>query len=96
MTLPNLPADVKELTLSVVRKDYVLKGFPISANRQKNYTSVPEQSSAAECEGHIVTGRLMGAPADNVDTLLACVGKDIRVFDGQPKADTIMLFIRPE
>lgn len=27
LTLPNLPADVKELTLSVVRKDYVLKGF---------------------------------------------------------------------
>ena len=55
LTLPNLPADVKELTLSVVRKDYVLKGFPISADGQKNYTSVPERSFAAECEGHIVT-----------------------------------------
>lgn len=96
LTLPNLPADVKELTLSVVRKDYVLKGFPISADGQKNYTSVPERSFAAECEGHIVTGRLMGAPADNVNARLACVGKDIRVFDGQPKADAIYAFIRPE
>lgn len=92
LTLPNLPADVKELTLSVVRKDYVLKGFPISADGQKNYTSVPERSFAAECEGHIVTGRLMGAPADNVNARLACVGKDIRVFDGQPKADAIYAF----
>ena len=92
LTLPNLPADVKELTLSVVRKDYVLKGVPISADGQKNYTSVPERSFAAECEGHIVTGRLMGAPADNVNARLACVGKDIRVFDGQPKADAIYAF----
>ena len=93
LTLPNLPADVKELTLSVVRKDYVLKGFPISADGQKNYTSVPERSFAAECEGHIVTGRLMGAPADNVNARLACVGKDIRVFGGQPKADAIYVFL---
>ena len=39
----------------------------------------------------------MGAPADNVNARLACVGKDIRVFDGQPKADAIYAFlIRPE
>ncbi len=34
----------------------------------------------------------MGAPADNVNARLACVGKDIRVFDGQPKADAIYAF----
>ena len=34
----------------------------------------------------------MGAPADNVNARLACVGKDIRVFGGQPKADAIYAF----
>ena len=47
-------------------------------------------------EGHIVTGRLMGAPATNVKCTSGMQGKDIRVFGGQPKADTIYAFIRPE
>ena len=97
LTLPDLPADAGELTLSVVRKDYVLEDFPLSADGQKNYTDdVPDQSFTAECEGHIVTGRLVGAPADYVNARLACVGKDIRIFDGQPKADGTYAFYTTE
>lgn len=97
LTLPDLPADAEELTLSVVRKDYVLEDFPLSADGQKNYTDdVPDQSFTAECEGHIVTGRLVGAPADYVNARLACVGKDIRIFDGQPKVDGTYAFYTTE
>lgn len=96
LTLPELPAGVGELTLSVVRRD----GFGMP----EEDTQIPQSDSRAaeakrfiaESEGHIVTGRLVGAPSDSVDARLSCVGKDIRIFDGQWQPDGTYRFYTTE
>lgn len=91
LNLPRLPVDMKELSLSVVKKDCALSAFPVSGYLlKKNHTS--DTHFIAECEGHIVTGKLIGAPADSVDARLSCVGKDIRIFDGQLQPDGTYAF----
>lgn len=59
----------------------MLPFFPSAGEVQKNDKASGEHF-IAECEGHIVTGRLIGASADSVNARLSCVGKDIRIFDG--------------
>lgn len=91
LKLPQLPSNMKDLSLSVVRKDCVMPAFPASGYSSKA-DNVSDNHLIAECEGHIVVGRLIGASADSVDARLSCVGKDIRIFDGQPQADGTYAF----
>lgn len=89
LKLPELPDNMRDLSVSVVRKDCVLPPFQSPGNLQPSDagSSVSGAHLLAECEGHIVTGRLIGASADSVDARLSCVGKDIRIFDGQLQSD---------
>lgn len=96
LTLPELPADAQELSLSVVRKDCALSGFPSSAEDIEYVAHASLQHYIAECEGHIVTGRLVEASANSVNARLSCVGKDIRVFDGRPQSDGTYAFYTTE
>lgn len=43
-----------------------------------------------------MTGRLIGASADSVNARLSCVGKDIRIFDGQLQSDGTYAFYTSE
>lgn len=83
LSWPSHLAEAEDLTLSVVRKDYEAKLvqpeiiMPVSQNGEH---------WIAECEGHIVTGRVEG---DNLPEAmmakLSCVGKEIKVFEGKKK-----------
>lgn len=92
LVLPKLPADIKEMSVSVVRKDCKLSGFPVMSNNGENGNHIPNRHFIAECEGHIVTGKLIGETANSVNAQLSCIGKDIRIFDGQPQSDSIYVF----
>lgn len=92
LTLPKLPVDTKELTLSVVRKDCLLENQSLLFNDVIIDDTVQHQHFVAECEGHIVTSRLIGALVDSVDAQLSCIGRDIRLFDGQPQSDNTYSF----
>lgn len=96
LALPDLPAGARELTLSVVRKDCILSGFASSAEDIEDVSHAPLQRYIAECEGHIVMGRLAEKSANPVNVRLSCVGKDIRVFDGRPQSDDIYAFYTTE
>ena len=69
--------------------------FRLPVEVQKNNKAAGERF-IAECEGHIVTGRLIGASADSVNARLSCVGKDIRIFDGQLQSDGTYAFYTSE
>lgn len=43
-----------------------------------------------------MTGKLIGASADSVDARLACVGQDIRIFDGQRQSYGVYFFYTSE
>lgn len=92
LTLPEFPADVKEMTLSVVRKDCKLSGFPASSDNKVTGSHTPNRHFIAECEGHIITGKLVGETTNAVNAQLSCIGKDIRIFDGQPQSDSTYVF----
>ena len=83
-------ADAKELVLSVVRKDCAVN-LPVLDSQflvQNNGASwLPE------CEGHIVTAKIEGEemPAE-VLTQLSCVGKEMKLFEGQKKGNGIYQF----
>lgn len=96
LTLPDLPENAKELTLSVVRKDCEILGSPEPAELQCITASASHYRFVPECEGHIVTGKLIGASADSVDARLACVGQDIRIFDGQRQSYGVYFFYTSE
>lgn len=91
LKLPQLPAGVRDLSLSVVRKDCVLPAFPVSGYSLQE-SDASDKHFIAECEGHIVTGKLIGASADPVAARLSCVGKDIRICDGQLQTDSTYAF----
>ena len=82
--------DAKELTLSVIRKDCeVLMKQPEAASLE------PTQGErwVAECEGHIVTARVVGEdlPASLL-TQLSCVGKEMNMYEGKKKAEGLYRF----
>lgn len=74
-------AEAKELTLSVVRKDFdAVLPLPEIALPE----AVEGKRWSAECEGHIVTGRVVGdSLPKGILTQLSCVGKDMHVFEGK-------------
>lgn len=78
---PEQWAEAKDLTLSVVRKDCEVKllqpevAFP---------TPTGGERWIAECEGHMVTGRVEGSDwSKSLLTQLSCVGKEMKVFEGK-------------
>lgn len=78
-------AEAKELALSVVRKDCdVQMSQPeVAAPRPTN-----GERWVAECEGHIVTGKLKGDNLlESASTQLSCMGKEINVFEGKKKGN---------
>ena len=83
-------ADAKELVLSVVRKDCEVK-------MSQPEIAVPEplkgERWVAECEGHIVTGRIKGENIPEAAlTQLSCVGKRMQVFEGRKKEEGVYNF----
>lgn len=83
-------ADAKDLTLSVVRKDYEAKlvqpeiAAPVSNNGER---------WIAECEGHIVTARVEGENLpEAMLARLSCVGKEVKVFEGKKKSNDLYSF----
>lgn len=90
LSWPSQWADAKELTLSVVRQDCDVKmSQPTVASPE------PAQGErwTAECEGHIVTGRIEGAtPSEAILTQLSCVGKEMKVFEGKKKGEGLYRF----
>lgn len=81
LSWPSHVAEAKELTLSVVRKDCEVKlnqpdiVIPVSAKGER---------WIAECEGHIVTGRIKGNDLPEAMMAdLSCVGKEMKVFEGK-------------
>ena len=82
--------NAKELTLSVVRKDCEVRVSQLE-------TAAPEPASGerwvAECEGHIVTARVVGEnlPASLL-TQLSCVGKEMNMYEGKKKAEGLYRF----
>ena len=82
--------NAKELTLSVVRKDCEVR-VP------QPEIAAPEPASGehwvAECEGHIVTARVVGEslPASLL-TQLSCVGKEMNMYEGKKKAEGLYRF----
>lgn len=91
VTLTGLDAlsGASELTLSVVRSDCkyklpeALPALPVTAKPTGNYV--------AECEGHIVVGRLVQGETP-LSVRLACVGHEIHLFEGQKQSDNNYLF----
>ena len=82
--------DAKELTLSVVRKDCeVLVPQPETVSPEPNQG----ERWVAECEGHIVTARVIGdqLPASLL-TQLSCVGKEMNMYEGKKKAEGLYRF----
>lgn len=97
LNLPELPTDIHELTLSVVRKDCMIPNFPLIDHYQSApHTNSPGERFAAECEGHIVSSRLIGATTDSIDARLACVGQHMRIFEGKEKSDNTYFFYTTE
>lgn len=83
-------AEAKELALSVVRKDSEVK-LPLVE------TTVPKpvqgERWTAECEGHIVTGRVNGTDGtDVIAAQLSCVGKEMKMFEGEKKEKGLFRF----
>ena len=81
LSWPELKA--KELSLSVVRKD-----CEVELSQPEQIKPIPQDGEhwVAECEGHIVTGRVEGATQfDGMLTQLSCVGKEMKVFEGKNK-----------
>ncbi len=76
-----LPEAVFGVSLSVVRKDYTLGTAPLHTPSQQ---AIMQQTAwTAESEGHIVKAKLTGEDSKLEATRLGCVGKDIRIFEGQ-------------
>ncbi len=81
-----VPTDVFGLTLSVVRKDFALGGILQSTS----YVPINHPQTfpwIAEIEGHIVHAALTDSTIQTQTSRLACVGKEIRMFEGKPVED---------
>ena len=83
-------AGAKELALSVVRKDCEVK---MSQPAVASPSPVEGERWVAECEGHIVTGRIEGEEVpEAVLTQLSCVGKEMKVFEGKKQGEGVYRF----
>ena len=90
LSWPSQLADAKELVLSVVRKD-------CAVNLPALESQLPVKENGAhwlpECEGHIVTAKIEGEDLpDEALTQLSCVGKEMKLFEGQQKKKGVYQF----
>ena len=90
LSWPSQLADAKELVLSVVRKDCAVN-LPVLESQ------LPVKENGAhwlpECEGHIVTAKIEGEDLpDEALTQLSCVGKEMKLFEGQQKKKGVYQF----
>ena len=90
LSWPSQLADAKELVLSVVRKD-------CAVNLPALESQLPVKENGAhwlpECEGHIVTAKIDGEDLpDEALTQLSCVGKEMKLFEGQQKKKGVYQF----
>lgn len=90
LSWPSRFSEAKELALSVVRKDCAVN-LPVLDSQ------FPVQNNGAswlpECEGHIVTAKIEGEEMSaEVLTQLSCVGKEMKLFEGQKKGHGIYQF----
>ena len=90
LSWPSQLADAKELVLSVVRKDCAVN---LPALESQLPAKVGGAQWLPECEGHIVTARMEGEQLpDEALTQLSCVGKEMKLFEGQQKGNGIYQF----
>lgn len=83
--------DAKELTLSVFRKDCMVN-LP-QAPKSVLASASSDQRWIAECEGHIVTGKLESTEyPEDLTAQLSCVGKSVRIFEGARRENGIFRF----
>lgn len=90
LSWPSQLADARELTLSVVRQDCEVK-----MSQPSVASPVPAEGGrwTAECEGHIVTGRIEGSNLPQaILTQLSCVGKEMKVFEGKKQGEGLYRF----
>ena len=81
-----VPTDVFGLSLSVVRKDFALGGILQSTS----YVPINHPQTfpwIAEIEGHIVHAALTDSTIQTQTSRLACVGKEVRMFEGKSVED---------
>lgn len=82
--------EVRDLSLSVVRKD-----SRVQLPQPETVVPVPVGGARwhAECEGHMVTGRVVGdSLPKGLLTQLSCVGREMRVFEGKKLDDRTYRF----
>ncbi|MBQ8674035.1 MAG: hypothetical protein IJ511_08315 [Bacteroides sp.] len=80
-------AAMKELTLSVVRKDCRVC-LPETLAPLVNGKSEEAEDFVVECEGHIVSGRVAGEAGDApLSATLSCVGREVYLYDGRRQPD---------
>lgn len=90
LSWPSKLAGAKELALSVVRKDCA-----VNLPELKCGLSVKADGNPwlLEFEGHIVTAKIEGEEVpDEALTQLSCVGKEMKLFEGQKKEDGVYQF----
>lgn len=88
-TLPVEAKDSKFLSLSVSRKDLTIKSdilLPALAGRKSQKTFLPE------LEGHMVQARSVDSTAISNNSMLAIVGRNATIFEGQLQDDGTTLY----
>lgn len=83
-------SEAKELALSVVRKDCAVN---LPEPKGGLFVKADDNPWLLEFEGHIVTAKIEGEEVpDKALTQLSCVGKEMKLFEGQKKEDGVYQF----
>ena len=86
LSIDNIPDNTANLVVSVSRNDSIIP-LPELNNREwlkQAAESFPfSQQWIPEYEGHIITGRFVPEPQEELLSSVAFLGNDIRIFDGQ-------------
>jgi hypothetical protein len=95
LSLDNIPDNTADLVVSVSRNDSIVFLPEINeSNWKKQVTDVFEFSGQwiPEYEGHIITGRFIPEPKEELLANLSFTGNDIRYINGQVKNGTISFY----
>jgi len=97
LSINNIPDNISDLVISVSRNDsiaFVPEVNKSAWSKQLSETSRFSQEWLPEYEGHIITGRFVPEPQEELLPCIAFVGKDIRYFNGQlnPKNGTVNFY----
>jgi len=86
LSIDNIPANVADLVISVSRNDSIAFVPEINHSEWLKQITNPFPFSGQwipEYEGHIITGRFVPEPQEELLANIAFVGNDIRYFNGQ-------------